>query len=477
MRNLISCSGRISSGKDTVCSIIQYLTYLERCKELKTKECSFEEFKGSTLEMLSPYSNKKMAGKLKQVASILTGIPVNKFEDQEFKKTNLGPEWDSTIINIGTKESTKVPTSIRTFLQRLGTEAIRNGLHTDSWLNAFWLDIDPFLNYSLNTPPKIVELGEVILLEKLLEGKGKYKCFCGKEFITQRGKIKSRHTKSCGCYQKSKAAAIQYKDGRKGTRLWSIYNNMIQRCENINHPRFNDYGGRGIVVSDEFKPFENFKKWAESNGYNDFLSIDRIDCNDIYCSDNCTFSNDSEQAINTRNRKDNTSGFRGVSKEKGKWRANIQIDKKQLFLGYYETPEEASKVYEKEFEKRKKLYESKYNKINHGFIITDCRFENEYNSVKERGGLMIKVERPLAICGTCGKTGTINELNILSQSEKVIDGHCKVGDIIPNSQLPSHASETGLDHIIDWDYVIHNDSDIPTLIEKVKIILIKEKII
>ena len=70
MRNLISVSGKISMGKDTVACIIQYLT----AQKYKNVDCSFEEFRGSTLEMLSPYSNKKMAGKLKQIASILTGI-------------------------------------------------------------------------------------------------------------------------------------------------------------------------------------------------------------------------------------------------------------------------------------------------------------------------------------------------------------------------------------------------------------------
>ena len=126
MKNLISISGRIGHGKDLIASIIQYLIYLKRCKELKIEKCTLKEFQGSTLEMLSLYSNKKMAGKLKQIASILTGIPVNKFEDQEFKKTNLGPEWGYMTV--------------REFLQRIGTEAIRNNLHKDTWLNAFWID-------------------------------------------------------------------------------------------------------------------------------------------------------------------------------------------------------------------------------------------------------------------------------------------------------------------------------------------------
>ena len=99
---IISVSGKIGSGKDTVASIIMELAN-DRQWEVK-----------------------KWAGKLKEVASLLTGIPKEKFEDQEFKKTNLGSEW-----NINSN-----PMTVRDLLQLLGTEAMRNGLHTDTWVNA-----------------------------------------------------------------------------------------------------------------------------------------------------------------------------------------------------------------------------------------------------------------------------------------------------------------------------------------------------
>jgi hypothetical protein len=99
---IISVSGKIGSGKDTVASIIM---------ELADDK---------------PWEVKKWAGKLKEVATLLTGIPKEKFEDQEFKKTNLGPEW-----NINSN-----PMTVRDLLQLLGTEAMRNGLHTDTWVNA-----------------------------------------------------------------------------------------------------------------------------------------------------------------------------------------------------------------------------------------------------------------------------------------------------------------------------------------------------
>ena len=51
---------------------------------------------------------------------------------------------------------------------------------------------------------------------------------------------------------------------------------------------------------------------------------------------------------NSRNRKTNNtnvSGYKGVSKHRGKWQAQIEIDKKPLYLGLFSTPEEAHKAY------------------------------------------------------------------------------------------------------------------------------------
>lgn len=114
---IIGISGRAGSGKDTLGSLI-------------VKEA------GSMWEI------KKFAGKLKQIASILTGIPVEKFEDQDFKETNLGEEWNQPMFGLGKPEVKKIPMKVRTFLQLLGTEAMRFGLHGDTWVNALFADYD-----------------------------------------------------------------------------------------------------------------------------------------------------------------------------------------------------------------------------------------------------------------------------------------------------------------------------------------------
>jgi hypothetical protein len=54
-----------------------------------------------------------------------------------------------------------------------------------------------------------------------------------------------------------------------------------------------------------------------------------------------------EQGQNIKKHVDNTSGFVGVSfdRTKGKWRAAIGVNLRQVFLGYFDTPEEASAAY------------------------------------------------------------------------------------------------------------------------------------
>jgi hypothetical protein len=139
---IIGINGKIGSGKDTVGKIIQWLTK----PELDGSYIGFQTYDDITLDRVSDWKIKKFAGKLKQTASLLTGIPVEKFEDQEFKKTLLGPEWGTVKPNplnaIPVFEDVQFNElmSVREFLQKLGTEAMREGLHTNVWVNALFAD-------------------------------------------------------------------------------------------------------------------------------------------------------------------------------------------------------------------------------------------------------------------------------------------------------------------------------------------------
>ena len=62
---------------------------------------------------------------------------------------------------------------------------------------------------------------------------------------------------------------------------------MINRCRRENNDNYNRYGGRGIDVCSEWDDFAEFQRWAIDNGYNEDLTIDRIDNDDGYCPENC----------------------------------------------------------------------------------------------------------------------------------------------------------------------------------------------
>jgi hypothetical protein len=139
---IIGINGYASSGKDTVGTIIQYL----KAKPLNTSLEDILDFPLTHqwwLEEASGWEIKKWAGKLKTIASILTGISQEKFEDQEFKKTFLGADWAEAGYDESRQKHWLKPMTVRDFLQKLGTDAIRDGLHTNAWVNALMSDYKP----------------------------------------------------------------------------------------------------------------------------------------------------------------------------------------------------------------------------------------------------------------------------------------------------------------------------------------------
>jgi hypothetical protein len=131
--------------------------------------------------------------------------------------------------------------------------------------------------------------------------------------------------------------------------LYTIWREIKRRTLNPKHKRYIDYGGRGITICEEWLDIQNFYDWALSNGYeeNKGLSIDRIDNNGNYCPENCRWVTKNIQNRNQRIRKNNTSGYRGVSYHKGnnKYTAQITINNKKIHIGSFPTAVEGAIAY------------------------------------------------------------------------------------------------------------------------------------
>ena len=135
------------------------------------------------------------------------------------------------------------------------------------------------------------------------------KCTCGKEIITTGYILSSGQSKSCGCLRREHILSSVIKHHKTNTKIYDIWSSIKQRCYNKNNKHYHNYGGRGIIMCDEWKNnFEKFYNWAIENGYNSNAinkdcTIDRIDNDGIYEPNNCRWVDMKVQSNNRRKRK------------------------------------------------------------------------------------------------------------------------------------------------------------------------------
>jgi hypothetical protein len=176
-------------------------------------------------------------------------------------------------------------------------------------------------------------------------GKDKHKqptwrciCDCGATTEVSSSNLKGGRTQSCGCYNKEVASLRstthgQTKGGNK-SKTYKTWADIKSRCYDVNHPRYEDYGGRGIKVYLPWHKFENFYK--DVGDIPEGMTFDRIDNDGNYEPGNWRFATYIEQ---NNNRRDNVwKEYKGERKTIAQWSRDLGINQQTLRnrLGYLE---------------------------------------------------------------------------------------------------------------------------------------------
>lgn len=194
-----------------------------------------------------------------------------------------------------------------------------------------------FLNKMKRKDLTGIRFGKLNVIEYSHTGKDRHpyylcKCDCGNVKIIKAKYLKNGDTKSCGCSYILSRKLTNFKHGEKYNRKCSTeygtYLAIKQRCYNKNNPGYKYYGGRGIVMCDEWR--NSFNKFLSDVGRKPFpkASIDRIDNNGNYEPGNCRWATKTEQNNNTSSNRAYT--FNNKTLNIGQWANLYNIPRETL---------------------------------------------------------------------------------------------------------------------------------------------------
>lgn len=197
---------------------------------------------------------------------------------------------------------------------------------------------------------------ERLLVLELCEGKttskGKWyscRCDCGNIIQVSSQSLRRGSTKSCGCLNSELTVARNTTHGLKSHPLYYVWKSMCYRCYNEKATGYEYYGGRGIEVCDRWLGTPaGLLSFIEDIGEKpEGTSLDRINPDGNYCPENCRWATKEFQSFNRRHSGNSSSKKAGVYKFKkkgvwtGKWKAVIRINKKTIYLGTFNTEDDA----------------------------------------------------------------------------------------------------------------------------------------
>lgn len=126
------------------------------------------------------------------------------------------------------------------------------------------------------------------------------KCDCGNEKELEGAEIWRRE--SCGCLHEQRRLAAVTTHGMHKHKAYRVWVNMRERCNNPENEGYNDYGGRGIAVCEEWDHANGFTTfWNDmAEGYSEGVEIDRVNNNAGYSKDNCRWTSRRANSLNRR---------------------------------------------------------------------------------------------------------------------------------------------------------------------------------